>query len=626
LPGEDPGLETVRLTAMYRHHETLPSKQRNDMNTLRSLAPYLWDYRGRVIAALAALVLAKAATVAVPVALKHIVDALDASKHKELALPIVFLIGYGLLRLASSLFGEVRDAVFARVRHGAMRSMSHKVVQHLHKLSLRFHLERKTGAITRDLERGTRSVSSLLNYMVFSIIPTLVEVGLIAGVLLVNYSMWFAIITFVTVVLYVGFTMSITEWRMKYRVTMNQMDSQANSQAIDSLINYETVKYFGNEGYEMRRYNETLSSWEDAAVKSQTSLSALNIGQGGIIAAGVTLIMVLAAQGVAKGTMTLGDLVLVNAFMIQMFIPLNFLGVVYSQLKHALSDMERMFGLLAEKPEIRDKPNAKQLDVGNGAVRFEHVYFSYDRDRPILHDVNFEIPAGQKVAVVGASGAGKSTLARLLFRFYDVGKGRVLINDQDIRDVTQESLRAAIGIVPQDTVLFNETIRYNIAYGRPSAGHEEVVGAAKLAHVHHFIETLPKGYDTLVGERGLKLSGGEKQRVAIARTILKNPRILVFDEATSSLDSKSEQAILTAMREVAANHTTLVIAHRLSTIVDADRILVMDGGRIVEQGHHRELLAQNGIYAHLWELQQEERRKEEIEKHELKVAAPAKGR
>lgn len=597
------------MTASYRNHTSLPNRQRDDFKTLRSLAPYLWQYRGRVIAALVALIIAKLATVAVPLALKQIVDSLDASKAQQIALPVVFLVVYGLLRLASSSFNELRDSLFARVRHGAMRNMSHKVVGHLHRLSLRFHLERKTGAITRDLERGTRSVSSLLNYMVFSVLPTLVEVGLIAVILLTKYSAWFAVITFATVAIYIAFTMKITEWRMSYRVEMNNADSQANNQAVDSLINYETVKYFGNERFELDRYNSTLLRWEDAAVKSQTSLSALNVGQGAIIAVGVTMIMFLAARGVVNGTMSLGDLVLVNAFMIQMFIPLNFLGVVYSQLKHALSDMDRMFRLLEEIPEIQDAPDAKPLQVGDGGLRFEHVDFHYQADRPILTDVNFEIPPGSKLAVVGPSGAGKSTLARLLFRFYDVSAGRILINSQDVRQVTQESLRAAIGIVPQDTVLFNDTIYHNIAYARPGASREQVIGAARLAHIHGFIESLPKGYETLVGERGLKLSGGEKQRVAIARTVLKKPRILIFDEATSSLDSESEQAILRALRDVAADHTTLVIAHRLSTIIDADRILVLEGGRIVEDGDHHSLLQRRGIYARLWELQQEERRR-----------------
>ncbi len=610
------------MTASYRNHTDLPTGKRNDFHTMRSLLPYLWDYRGRVVIALVALVLAKGATVAVPMALKHIVDALDASKHHQLVLPMIFLVAYGVLRLVGSAFNETRDAVFARVRHGAMRSMSHRVVEHLHDLSLRFHLQRKTGAITRDLERGTRSVSALLNYMVFSILPTLVEVGLIAAVLLIKYSAWFAIITFATVAVYIAFTMTITEWRMKYRVTMNQMDSQANSQAIDSLLNYETVKYFGNEPFEMHRYNDSLVQWENAAVKSQTSLSALNVGQGGIIAVGVTLIMVLAARGVVAGTMSLGDLVLVNAFMIQMFIPLNFLGVVYSQLKHALSDMERMFRLLEEIPEVRDKADARALEVGDGHVRFEHVSFSYDPARPILHDVDFEIPPGRKLAVVGLSGAGKSTLARLLFRFYDVDQGKVLINGQDLRDVSQRSARAAIGIVPQDTVLFNETIYYNIAYAKPGAGRAEIIRAARMAHIHEFIEQLPAGYDTVVGERGLKLSGGEKQRVAIARTILKNPRILIFDEATSSLDSHSEQAILDALAEVAADHTTLVIAHRLSTIVDADQILVIDNGRIVERGDHHTLLVRHGLYAHMWELQQEEGRSQSASPPASKYALP----
>ena len=598
------------MPAGYHHHTRQPTGNRKDINTLKSLLPYLWRYRGRVILALGALILSKMAVVAVPLALKEIVDSLDASKNSELVLPVLFLVIYGLLRLSGSVFNELRDSLFARVRHGAMRQMSHKVVEHLHQLSLRYHLERKTGAVTRDLERGTRSVSSLLNYMVFSIIPILVEVGLIAVILLSNYSPWFAVITFGTVTIYIIITMMITEWRMKYRVTMNQMDSQANNQAIDSLLNYETVKYFGNEAYELNRYNETLKHWEDAAVKSQTSLSALNIGQGAIIAIGVTIIMIMAANAVVAKTMSLGDLVLVNAFMIQMFIPLNFLGVVYSQLKHALSDMERMFQLLNEEAEIKDKPGATTLDAGDARVSFEHVSFNYDDSRPILKDINFSIEPGQKLAIVGASGAGKSTLARLLFRFYDVNQGRILINNQDIRDVSQESLRAAIGIVPQDTVLFNDSIYHNISYANTSANRDQVIEAARLANIDEFIQSLPDGYETIVGERGLKLSGGEKQRVAIARTVLKNPKILIFDEATSSLDSRSEGTILKALGELAHNHTTLVIAHRLSTIVDADQILVMDKGRIVEQGTHAELLRHEGTYNHLWQLQQKEREDE----------------
>ncbi len=592
---------------MHIRHTESPSDKRNDWLTIRSLLPYLWAYRGRAGLAIGFLVLAKLANVGVPLALKEIVDLLDTPEHRQLALPIVLLLTYGLLRLGSSAFNELRDVAFARVRHGIMRRISTRTLEHLHRLGLRFHLERQTGAISRDLERGTRSASSLLNYMLFNILPTLVEVLLIAGVLLTNYNPWFAVITFVTVAIYVAYTFAITEWRMKYRHRMNTLDSKANHQAVDSLLNFETVKYFGNEQFEHRRYGETLAEWEDAAVKTQTSLSSLNIGQAFFIATGVTLIMALASQEVIAGNMTLGDLVLVNAFMLQMFIPLNFLGVVYSQLKHALSDMDSMFRLLNRPPETVDMPGAAALTLGQGGIRFEHVRFGYQPERQILFDVDFEVPPGRKVAVVGHSGAGKSTLSRLLFRFYDVTGGRVLIDGQDVREVTQESLRAAIGIVPQDTVLFNDTIYYNIAYGRPDASRHEVERAARLAHIHEFIDGLPEGYETVVGERGLKLSGGEKQRVAIARTILKDPKILIFDEATSSLDSASEQAILEALREVAAQRTTLVIAHRLSTIIDADAILVMEQGRIIERGTHRELLERGGVYAHMWALQQEER-------------------
>ncbi|MGD8875044.1 MAG: ABC transporter ATP-binding protein/permease [Gammaproteobacteria bacterium] len=591
---------------------TLPETRGNDIKTLRALAPFLWAYRGRVLLALGFLVLAKVANVGIPLVLKDIVDRLDSSTHATLVLPLGLLVMYGALKLASSLFTELRDSIFARVRHGAMRSVSLKVLEHLHRLSLRYHLERKTGGLSRDIDRGTRSVSSLMNYMVFSILPTLVEITMIAGILLIRYDVWFAVITFTAVVVYVTFTMLVTEWRMKYRVTMNAFDSRANTEAVDSLLNYETVKYFGNEDYELRRYDDSLRQWETAAVQSQTSLSLLNTGQAAIIALGVTSIMLLAGQGVVDGSMTLGDLVLVNAFLLQLFIPLNFLGIVYSQLKHSIADMQLMFEVLEQPPEIVNRPGARDLDPGAAGVRFENVSFAYDPARPILHDISFSIAPGEKVAVVGPSGAGKSTLARLLFRFYDIPQGRILINGQDISEVTQDSLRRAIGIVPQDTVLFNDTLYYNIAYARPDASRAEIEQAARLANIHGFIAGLPAGYDTVVGERGLKLSGGEKQRVAIARAVLKNPPVLVFDEATSSLDSHSEQSILDALREAAAHHTTLVIAHRLSTIVDADQILVMQDGRIIETGIHQALLEKNGAYARLWRLQQEESRREQI--------------
>jgi ATP-binding cassette subfamily B protein len=594
-----------------------PDLRGQDLRIVRGLLPYLREFRGRVLLALLFLLAAKFANVGIPLLLKEVVDTLDATAHKELVLPLFLLLGYGALRLASSLFNELRDAVFAKVRYRVMRRISQTVLRHLHGLSLRFHLERNTGAISRDIERGTRSVSSLLNYLVFSILPTLFEFALVAVVLLGKYPARFALLTFLTVAVYIGFTLVITEWRMHFRLQMNALDSRSNAEAIDSLINYETVKYFGNEGFEVRRYDDTLAEWEDAAVKSQTSMSALNVGQGAIIALGVTLIMLFASQGVVAGTLTLGDLVLVNTMMLQLFIPLNFLGVVYRQIKHTLVDMGQMFALLQRDPEVRDAPNAPALRVTRAPeVRFEGVSFAYQPERAILSEVDFRIAPGTKVAVVGPSGAGKSTLARLLFRFYDLGAGRVLIDGHDIAGVSQASLRATIGIVPQDTVLFNDSIYYNIAYARPDATREEVLGAARLAHIHEFIETLPQGYATLVGERGLKLSGGEKQRVAIARVVLKNPPILVFDEATSSLDSRSEQAIQASLAEVAENHTTLVIAHRLSTVVDADEILVMDRGRVVERGRHAQLLADAGLYSRLWALQQAERR-------EARVAAVA---
>jgi ABC-type transport system involved in Fe-S cluster assembly fused permease/ATPase subunit len=582
-----------------------PPANRNDWKTIRSLLPYLWEFKGRVVLALALLVMAKLANVAVPLVLKEIIDALDQSRAL-LTLPILLLLTYGTLRLCSTLFGELRDAVFAKVTQRAIRRVAIQVFSHLHALSLRFHLQRQTGGVSRDIERGTRGISFLLNFMLFNILPTLLEISLVAIILISRYDIWFAVIVFVTLAAYIALTLIVTEWRMIFRRTMNDMDSKANTQAIDSLLNYETVKYFGNEAWEARRYDVHMQKWEAAAVRNQTSLAVLNSGQSAIIALGATLLLWLAADGVIKGSMSLGDLVLVNAFMLQLYMPLHFLGFVYREIKHSLADMEKMFSLLAENEEIKDIPGATELILRDPAVCFEHVNFSYEPNRQILFDVSFDIPAARNIAVVGHSGSGKSTLARLLFRFYDVTSGRILISGQNISEVTQTSLRAAIGIVPQDSVLFNDSIYYNIAYGRPDATREEVLEAAMSAHIHDFIESLPDKYETMVGERGLKLSGGEKQRVAIARAILKKPAILIFDEATSALDSKSEKLIQAELKRVASNRTTLTIAHRLSTIVDADQILVMDKGRIIERGTHRELLVVNGTYAHMWELQQQE--------------------
>ena len=551
------------------------------------------------------LIFSKLANVSVPLVLKEIIDAMDKTKS-VLVIPVFLIIGYGVLRLFSTLFGELRDAVFANVTQRAIRRVALQVFEHLHSLSLRFHLDRQTGGVSRDIERGTRGIGFLLNFTLFNILPTLLEIGLVAAILLKKYTPWFAIITFITLVIYIAFTLFITEWRMVVRRTMNDLDSKANTRAIDSLLNYETVKYFGNEQYEANRYDHHMEHWETAAVRNQTSLALLNSVQSVIIAIGITALMLLAADQVVKGKMTVGDLVLVNVYMIQLYMPLHFLGFVYREIRHALADMEKMFSLLHEEREIADAPDAETLQTGRAAVQFEHVSFSYAPDRQILFDVSFEIPAGHTVAVVGASGAGKSTLSRLLFRFYDVQQGHILVNGQDIRGVTQTSLRAAIGIVPQDTVLFNDTIYYNIAYGRPDATREQIFAAAQSAHIHDFIESLPQGYDSMVGERGLKLSGGEKQRVAIARAILKDPAILIFDEATSALDSKSEKAIQAELRAIAQNRTTLVIAHRLSTVVDADQILVMEQGKIVERGTHRELLAQKQHYAQMWNLQKQE--------------------
>ena len=597
---------------MSGHHRytAAPSANRNDWSNVRSLLPYLWEYRGRVLLALSCLILAKVANVGVPLVLKSLVDHLDLSLDKSnilIVLPAALLLSYGALKISSSLFNELRDVLFTRVRYRAMRRLTLRTLEHLHNLALRFHLERKMGAISQDLARGAASLSTLLNYFTFSILPILVEFSLVAGILITQYDVVFTFIIFGSVAVYVAFTFAVSNWRMGYRLAMNRYQSQANNEAIESLINYETVKYFGNESLELDRCDKTLGKWEQNAVLSQASISALNFGQAAIIAVGVTLIMFFAADEVISGEMGIGDFVLVNAFLIQIFIPLGFLGMVYRQMKHSLTDMDQLVKLLEEVPEIKDQPDAKPLIVTKGEVRFEHVAFAYQEDRPILHDVSFTIAPGKKLAVVGASGAGKSTLARLLFRFYDVGSGHIFIDGQDVREVTQESLRDSMGIVPQDTVLFNESLYYNLSYARGDASKEEIIEAAKQAQLHSFVESLPDGYDTTVGERGLKLSGGEKQRVAIARAILKRPKILIFDEATSALDSHSEQAILMALKNASAEHTTLVIAHRLSTIVDADQILVMDQGRIVEQGAHQELLEHEGIYADLWALQQKER-------------------
>jgi ATP-binding cassette subfamily B protein len=581
---------------------------------LRRLLPYLWQYKWRVMAALGFMIGAKLANVGVPVLLKELVDTMNPATREAAALlvvPLGLLLAYGLLRLSTSLFTELRELIFSKATEGAARRISLEVFNHLHALSLRFHLERQTGGMTRDIERGTRAVHSLISYSLYSIVPTLIEVVLVLTLLAVKFDVWFAGITLIALVLYIAFTVTVTEWRTQFRRQMNELDSSAHSRAIDSLLNYETVKYFNNEAFEARRYDESLERYRRAAIKSQATLSLLNTGQQLIIALALVAMLWRATQGVIEGRMTLGDLVMVNAFMIQLYIPLGFLGVIYREIKQSLTDLDKMFRLLEKEREVADQPGAVdlRLPAGQVDVRFENVDFGYDRDRSILQAVSFEIPAGKTVAVVGSSGAGKSTLARLLYRFYDVsnreGGGRVLIAGQDIARVTQSSVRQAIGIVPQDTVLFNDTVAYNIAYGRPGASSAEVQEAARAARIHDFIVSTPKGYDTMVGERGLKLSGGEKQRVAIARTLLKNPPVLIFDEATSALDSSNERAIQAELRNAAQNKTTLVIAHRLSTVVDAHQILVMEAGQIVERGTHAQLLALQGRYAQMWALQQE---------------------
>ncbi|UKV16886.1 ABC transporter ATP-binding protein/permease [Thalassospiraceae bacterium SW-3-3] len=603
---------------------------RAEFGVVKTFLPYLWprgefELKTRVVIALLFLVGAKIANVYVPVLYKYAVDALGGGKAGAgsagadttslIVVPVGMIVAYGLVRVLSSAFGELRDAVFAKVAQRAIRTSALGVFEHLHALSLRFHLDRQMGGLSRAIERGVKGIEFLLSFMLFNILPTLLEIFMVSGILWVLYDFWFALITFVTIVIYIAFTLIVTEWRMKFRREMNQRDDEANTKAIDSLINYETVKYFNNEDHESRRYDNALRGYETAAVKSQESLSKLNIGQGAIIAVGLVLNMLLAAKGVQDGNMTVGDFVLVNTYLLQLYMPLNFLGFVYRQIKQSLTDMERMFSLLDVEKEVEDKIGAPALACGEAAIRFEDVKFAYNPDRQILKGVSFDVPAGKTVAVVGPSGAGKSTLTRLMFRFYDVSSGRITIDGQDIRDVSQTSLRRSIGIVPQDTVLFNDTIAYNIAYGRPGADEEEITNAAKLASIDGFIAALPQGFKTMVGERGLKLSGGEKQRVSIARMLLKRPKVMIFDEATSALDTRTEKDIQQALRDVSRGHTTLVIAHRLSTVIDADEIIVLRDGQVAERGRHQDLLAQDGLYAEMWAQQQEIREAEEILAH-----------
>ncbi len=594
-----------RATALPKPPAGQPLPETHVWLTLRTLFPYLWRYRLRVLAALACLVAAKIANVGVPIVFKEMIDGLSSTRQ-VLALPVLLLVLYGCLRFSTALFTELREILFARVTQRAVRQVSLEVFRHLHALSLRFHLERQTGGVSRDIERGSRSISSLISYTLYSILPTLVEIGLVLGILFVKYDSGYVLITLISLVSYIAFTIKVSNWRIDIRRAVNENDSAANTRAVDSLLNYETVKYFNNETWEARRYDEQLIKWEEAATRSQTTLAFLNLGQQAIIALGVTAMMWRAADGVVDGRMTIGDLVLVNAFLIQLYAPLNFLGIVYREIRQALTDIERMFKLLLENREIADAPNARDLPDGPLQINFDQVSFAYDPERKILKNVDFAVAPGKTVAVVGHSGAGKSTLSRLLYRFYDVTEGAIRINGHDLRNLKQASLRAAIGIVPQDTVLFNDSIFYNINYGRPDAGKDEVYAAARAAQLHDFIEGLPQKYETRVGERGLKLSGGEKQRVAIARALLKNPPILIFDEATSALDSATERAIQSQLEFAARGRTTLIIAHRLSTIMNADEILVMNEGHIIERGTHAALLSAEGHYARMWLLQQQE--------------------
>ena len=590
---------------------------RNDLRTLKTLMPYLWpknalEMRTRVIIAVLFLSLAKGINVGVPVLYKMAVDAISDNAASIVIVPVGILVAYGLARVMALAFGEFRDAIFAKVAQRAIREAGLKTFRHLHKLALRFHLDRQTGGLSRAVERGTKGIDFLLNFMLFNVLPTLLEILLVCAIMWGLFNFWFALVTFITVSTYIYWTVAVTDWRLKYRRTMNKMDGEANTKAIDSLLNYETVKYFGNEEHESRRFDQALRSYETAAVKSKVSLSLLNVGQGAVISAGMTILMIMAGFGVQDGTMTLGDFVLVNSYLIQLFLPLNFLGFVYREIKQSLTDMDEMFGLLERETEIDDKSDAPELSITGGEVIFENVSFYYEAKRLILNDVSLAVKPGQTVAIVGPSGAGKSTISRLLYRFYDVTGGRILIDGQDIRDVTQDSVRSAIGIVPQDTVLFNDTIYYNIAYGRPTASPSEIEDAARLASIHDFVSDLPEGYNTRVGERGLELSGGEKQRVAIARTILKGPEILIFDEATSALDTHTEKEIQRSLRDVAEERTALVIAHRLSTVIDADKIIVLENGSVVERGKHAELLAQKGTYEAMWARQQEAEKAKEI--------------